>query len=593
MQEVNYAVLAGCSANELLPKLGLVANFIVKEKPDAKALKRFFREHDFFDKERHETLLAFLGIDASQDKHIKAGDFLTQLLKIIDPEDRKRHLYRYLTAKNQILMKYVMDAIGERLHSTNEMYRYLTSYVYPGTYLTLVDFRYWMLWLEASEHIRMVGIRWGLSDLGKEAMDKIIKFIDIDDLLDAEGGDGDDDDDDDDDDDVDEGDKDDDDAGESLDDDEAAGDVVEAQDAGVSKPLSVLPDAVPGGHRERAESFGHEVSAAPHVRAAMASDVGAGAVRVSASRVEVYVQPLVPRSEETPLLLVQEAFLSADAEEAEDEEGEVGSAASIQIGQLRLDEMLVSENLRAVQSWWRMRPGGRVLTASDYGFEAETFKEDALFGLFRLSALALQLFRYCGRLNTSRGGQSFAMFDQMGFYSNLLRSSRNVDDILSELLDGGLGQRADDFSNLHFLLIIRRGLLRLGCEGVEGILAAPSVSDVVAGLWQHVGQFQLTYEVLWLVRELGALGVLSCEDWESAGVVPLPKVRETAFRLGFIETPYAADFGHLVSISRRLSKFFGLGDGWEAPLVYFEPRRDLRYDTAEASYFTRDQLGLD
>ena len=62
---------------------------------------------------------------------------------------------------------------------------------------------------------------------------------------------------------------------------------------------------------------------------------------------------------------------------------------------------------------------------------------------------------------------------------------------------------------------------------------------------------------------------------------------------GFIETPYAADFAHLVSISKRLSKFFGAGDAWEAPLVYFEPKRDLRYDSSEPAYFTRDQLGID
>jgi hypothetical protein len=197
MQEVNYAVMAGCTASELLPKLGLIANFINKEKPDLKGLKRFFKEHDFFDKERFEILLRFLNIDFENEKQVKCGDFLNQLMKIIDPEDRKRHLFAHLTAKNEILMKYVMDGIAERLYSTNEMYRYLTSYVYPGTYLTLVDFRYWMQWLEASEHIKVVGIRWGLSDLGKEAMDKVIKLIDVDDLLDSESDDDDDDDDDD------------------------------------------------------------------------------------------------------------------------------------------------------------------------------------------------------------------------------------------------------------------------------------------------------------------------------------------------------------------------------------------------------------
>jgi hypothetical protein len=127
MQEVNFAVLEGCKPNELLPRLGLVVNFLLKEKPDLKGLKRFFKEHDFFNKERFEILLNFLDIDYSNEKQVKAGEFLTKLSKIIDPEDRKRHLFKHLTAKNEILMKYIMDALAERLHSTNEMYRYITS----------------------------------------------------------------------------------------------------------------------------------------------------------------------------------------------------------------------------------------------------------------------------------------------------------------------------------------------------------------------------------------------------------------------------------------------------------------------------------
>lgn len=133
MQEVNFAVLAGCKANEMLPKLGLVASFIKKEKPDLKALKRFFKEHDFFDKERFTTLLNFLNIDYSDEKRVTCDAFLSDLTTIIDPEDRKRHLFKHLTDKNQVLMKFVMDGIAERLYSTNEMYRYLTSYIYPGT----------------------------------------------------------------------------------------------------------------------------------------------------------------------------------------------------------------------------------------------------------------------------------------------------------------------------------------------------------------------------------------------------------------------------------------------------------------------------
>ncbi|MBR4985980.1 MAG: hypothetical protein IKY83_09605, partial [Proteobacteria bacterium] len=321
--------------------------------------------------------------------------------------------------------------------------------------------------------------------------------------------------------------------------------------------------------------------------------VAVASVPISTTHVEVVVQPVVPKADETPLTLVKEAFAAADEEEEEDDEGEMGSAPAVRISQFRLDESLVADNIRAVQVWWQQRPGGKLLTAADYGFSKEMFEEDPVYNLFRLSALALQLFRYGGRLNTGKGGQSYAMLDQMGFYSNLIRSTQSVDDILLALFDAGMSQRAEDFGNLHYLLIIRRALKKLGEDGVKELLASESIADLVTGLWEHIGHFHLTYEIIWIARELAALNVLACDDAQTIGVVPLPKVRETAFRLGFIETPYAADFAHLVSISRRLSKLFGADIAWEAPLVYFEPKRELRYDASEPSYFTRDQLGID
>ena len=174
-----------------------------------------------------------------------------------------------------------------------------------------------------------------------------------------------------------------------------------------------------------------------------------------------------------------------------------------------------------------------------------------------------------------------------------MRSKKGVDKIVCELMDGGLNRRAEDLSNLHWILLIRRSLSKLGAKGVAALIASEKMQDVVTGLWQHIGDFQLTYEILWIARELASMGVLAAEDAGTVGVVPLPKVRETAFRLGFIETPYAADFAHLVQISRRLTKFFGANVAFEAPLVYFEPKRELRYDTSEPAYFTRDQLGID
>ena len=622
MQELNFAVMAGCKANELLPKLGLIVDCVIRKKMNLKELKRELKKQDLYDAETFETLLNFLDIETDGSK-VKCGEFLKTLKDIIAPEDRQRHLFKHLTAKNEILMKYVIDGLAERLYSTNELYRYITSYVYPGGIPTLGSFKAWMAWLEASGHIKVIGIRWGLSDLGKESRDEIIKLIDVDDILESEAaslrdsGDDDDDDDDYDDDDddvpakpaksakkkapVDDDDDDDDDVpakpaksakkAAPVDDDDDDDDDVPA------KPAKSAPKKAPVDDDDDDDNDdvpAKPAKSAPKKAPVVQDEVPEAVVsEKSAQTVEILVQPIVPRPDETPLALIREAFASADAEEALDENEEPGSAPAVQIAQFRIDPSTVAANVNAIHTWWRMRPGGKMLTAADYGFVREDFETDALYALFRLSNLALQLFRYGGRLNTSKGGQSFAMLDQMGFYSNLMHSKQTVDKIVLGLVDGGMANRFEDLGNLHYTLIIRRDLKALGAKGVSALLSSPSMADVVLGLWEHIGHFHLTYEILWIARELASLGVLSCEDSSSLGVVPLPKVRETAFRLGFIETPYAADFPHLVSLSRRLSSLFPAEVGWEAPLVYFEPKRDIRYDSSEPAYFTRDQLGID
>ena len=452
MQEVNFAVLAGCKPLELLPKLGLVASFVVKSKPDFKALRKFFKENGFYVKEQFETLLSFLNIDIEDEKHVKCDDFLRGLLTIVDPVDRQRHLFKHLLDKNPILMKFIMDAIAERLYSTNELYRYLTSYIYQGKYVTLLNFKAWLDWLYASDHIRVVGIRWGLSDLGKEASEGELKLIDMDELLEEEG-EGDDDDDDDDDDDYDddddmpESDDDDDDKSGDDDDDAKSGDDDDDGEAIVAeKPADSAPDVAEGRREAVAESRREAVAesrceAVAESRRGAVAEAVVGVARVpqgrveavapiSTTHVEVVVQPIVPKADDMPIELVRGALAAADDEEIEDDEGEFGSAPTVRIAQLRPDESLVAQNLHAVQAWWRTRPGGRLLSASDYGFTKADFDEDPVYALFCLSALAMQLFRYGGRLNTTKGGQSYAMLKQMGFYSNLIRSTQSVEDIV-------------------------------------------------------------------------------------------------------------------------------------------------------------------
>jgi len=583
MQIVNFVQMPSSKPADFIPKLVSIHQYVSGHDPDFKDFKRYLREHDLFDKDSLSDMLQFLGITATKGKSIVLGKFMTRLYECGTPEERHRLLFGHLAKMNEILVKYVIDGLAERLYSTNELYRFITSYVYPGEYITLVNFRAWMAWLQASEHIKMIGIRWGLSALGEEAMN-YIKTIDVDEILeDEDGGD----------------DADDEDKGEDEESAKAP-QPVEEPEFGED---SIEPEFIAPGVTPRAVEAPVEMQSAPSpvagaAQAAPRAHAHASfaeprlVIELGVETVQVLVQPIAPGSDDLPLRLISEVFQEADEEEDVDPFGEPAPALASRLAQLRPDEELVAQNLAALRAFWRGRPGGRRLSAASYGFTAEKYAEDPSFELFRLSCLAVSLFRHQGRLNVARGGEAFGLLDQMGFFVNAFKSRKSIDSVLEALFKGGLGGRPEVFGNLHYFLLFRRAIKELKDEGVQAF--AQQSADVVIGqLWQHLGAFNLTYEVIWIARELHAMGVWPNEDLKEVSVVPLPAVREKAFRLGFIETPYAADFPSLVGVSRRLSRLFGEEDGYEAVLALFELPQRARYDGREDAFFTRDQLGID
>ena len=186
MQVVIFPALLNRKPDEYIDTCIALYQFVQNESPDLKGLKKYLRRHDLFDKEAFESLMKFLGLRAVRDKPVAfTKPFVSNLATMLDPNERQSHLFEYIANHNEILVKYVMDGLAERLYSTNELYRFVTSYVYPGTYITLLNFKAWMNWIEASKHIKMIGIRWGLSDAGEVAMD-YIKTIDVDEILEEE-----------------------------------------------------------------------------------------------------------------------------------------------------------------------------------------------------------------------------------------------------------------------------------------------------------------------------------------------------------------------------------------------------------------------
>ena len=152
-----------------------------------RTFRQWLRDNELWNREESENLLQFLGCEAKP--NVTLSDLGRRFLASPTPESQQALLYEWLCGWNPILHKFVFDALDTEgnghMHSEHELYRVITSYAYPGEYVTLPEFQQWIAWMSATGFIRYVGIRWGLSEKGLEAMQKV-RLIDVEDLLEDE-----------------------------------------------------------------------------------------------------------------------------------------------------------------------------------------------------------------------------------------------------------------------------------------------------------------------------------------------------------------------------------------------------------------------
>lgn len=187
-QETFYPRLANIPDVQYLSILARIFHQISNRKMTRKEFREWAAENSLFDRENFDLLTAFL--DIRYEDPVSFGDFGTQILNCKNDEERQKVLFERLFSLNPVLMKYVLEALdtehGGRLHSTNELFRILTSYIYPGKQLTLPHFQNWIKWLQASGYIKYIGVRWGLTEAGKSVLGRM-KAVDLEELSEEEG----------------------------------------------------------------------------------------------------------------------------------------------------------------------------------------------------------------------------------------------------------------------------------------------------------------------------------------------------------------------------------------------------------------------
>ena len=186
MQRVAYEPIPGTRFDQYIFKLRLVLGYLnTPGGTKFKGFRDFLRKQNLWDKDKSETL--FSVVDITWDKTtVKLGKTAKKLSSAHSDGDFQNVLFERLKELNILLVKYVLEALdvtqGGRLHSVHELYRMITSYVYPGAYITLTGFQAWVDWMAAAGHIKLVGIRWALAEKGQKIVAEL-RSMDVDEIM--------------------------------------------------------------------------------------------------------------------------------------------------------------------------------------------------------------------------------------------------------------------------------------------------------------------------------------------------------------------------------------------------------------------------
>ncbi len=547
-QRVEYEALIGSRYEQYLIKLRLVFGFLSGSGgSDFKAFRDFLRRNGLWDKEKAPVALSLVDITWDR-KTVQMGSFARKLDAESSDESARELLYVHMKNQNILLVKYVLEALdiesGGRLHSVHELYRMVTSYVYPGDYITLPNFQAWIEWIAATGYIKMVGIRWALSDKGLEAVGEL-KVMDVEEILE----------------DLEE---------ESLED--ADGSEEASDDWGV-------PDSSPPPSKPAVE----EVSQ-PAVEKTLNSDPSS-----SSGDEEWYDTP--PEANPPTLEDIEAAEASfmeqfADMDEAPTEEGTgtaegAGSAEAnrpstpaMPLQATGLIQPLVrsvaapglavihggedaSVMVEKIVGWWNTLGDWPVLTARELGFTIDESAEPEKCVL-ELAALAViieglepqpQIFAFAQAL---RDAEFFKALNRAKSAPQILGA---LDSVSSEPWMRGLRERLVYMSGVHNRFTSQTSLL-------EKIETAKTPREAVLVVRDGLFGEDFAEAPFWVLRELVKLGLVNSPVAQQVAVVPSRRLLRNAAALGLTPRSDVASFEELISVAQVVAALFGADSGY-------------------------------
>ena len=224
------------------------------------------------------------------------------------------------------------------------------------------------------------------------------------------------------------------------------------------------------------------------------------------------------------------------------------------------------EAVARVARWWSevARPS-LAYQPSDFGLDPEAWVESPDEVVYRIAVAAALAFR----LDRDRAGviAAFAALDRAGVLGDLYQGT------VPEDLPAEIDARA----------LMLTSLAARRCAEVPELAAQldgrASAAEAFAALDAALGRGLFRTELFWIMDMLARLGVIRYEDLGDFTATPHRIVRDTLFRLGFIESPYASDGTALTAAARAARKLVAEGPADEV-IALFALTGGCAYDCA-------------
>ncbi|HEU0029522.1 MAG TPA: hypothetical protein VFQ53_02730 [Kofleriaceae bacterium] len=202
---------------------------------------------------------------------------------------------------------------------------------------------------------------------------------------------------------------------------------------------------------------------------------------------------------------------------------------------------VLAETTSRIASWWsEAKVTPTTYQPSDFGLDAEAWVESADEVVYRVAVAAALAFR----LDRDRAAviAAFTALDKAGVLGDLYQGT------VPENLPAQIDARALMLASLSARRCAEVPELASQLEG------RASAAEAFAALDAALGRGLFRSELFWIMDMLAKLGVIRYDDLGDFTVTPHRIVRDTLFRLGFVETPYGHDNPALIASTRAARK---------------------------------------